>query len=62
MRAMTGAGLNTVNLGSIKPFQQSVFSVLIFVGNITTASVVTAADSVSLLQEAFGRILKLLKS
>ncbi|MCJ1471866.1 hypothetical protein MMC13_000507 [Lambiella insularis] len=40
---MTSTGLNTVNLGSITTFQQSVLFVLMFIGNITTLSVATVA-------------------
>ena len=41
--AMTSTGLNTVNLGSITTFQQSVLFVLILMGNVVTISIVTVA-------------------
>ncbi|KAL8831189.1 MAG: hypothetical protein Q9191_001001 [Dirinaria sp. TL-2023a] len=39
--AMTNTGLNTVNLGSITAFQQSVLAILLLLGNIVTVSVAT---------------------
>ena len=41
--AMTSTGLNTVNLGAITTFQQSVLFILIFMGNVVTISIVTVA-------------------
>lgn len=39
--AMTNTGLNTVNLGSITAFQQSVLAILLLLGNIVTVSMAT---------------------
>ena len=39
--AMTNTGLNTVNLGSITAFQQSVLAILVLLGNMITVSIVT---------------------